>query len=282
MLLQGAVDNSIYSVTPPRTLDFVELGVHPKVAAQPAGSGGTFVRHFFPYQGTLFIGFGDWGQNTGPIALCGYDLVSGEPVTVFESAPTEAILRIRQIDGHLYVPWVDPEWYYGPGGFTTDASGTWENVQCAEMVHTFDVQKFADKFVLCGSTLLATDDQRASGCVWTQVDGEWVRTYHGPDDSRVYRMIQSGGKLWAMAQRDNGTYGPLVSTVDGITWVEDTGGPVRDLRIAFGDVGNNQTAYHVPSGPNVPLLATSVIAGGSVWVARYDGTVQRAGLHAGQ
>lgn len=65
------------------------LGLHPQAAAQPTATGRA-LRTLCPWRGRLYIGYGDYQANTGPIAVTAWDPARNAFVTVHTS-DTEAI-----------------------------------------------------------------------------------------------------------------------------------------------------------------------------------------------
>lgn len=58
--------------------------------------------------GRVYVGFGDWRANTGPIAVTSWDLDKGEWTWHFNAA-TEAIERYRVLTTSIVVPFADPK-----------------------------------------------------------------------------------------------------------------------------------------------------------------------------
>jgi hypothetical protein len=81
------------------------LGVHPQAQAQPTATGRALVT-LCPWQGRLYIGYGDYQQNTGPIDVTAWD-PTRSAFTTIHTSDTEAIYNYRAIGASLYAPATD-------------------------------------------------------------------------------------------------------------------------------------------------------------------------------
>src|SRR5688572_31202652 len=86
---------------------FLPIAVHPDAAAQSTALGQT-LQTLKPFNGKLYAGFGDYGVNTGPIAVRAFDPAAGGFGASALTAETEALLIYREIGGRLYAPHIDP------------------------------------------------------------------------------------------------------------------------------------------------------------------------------
>lgn len=150
------------------------------------------VQTLTPYDGRLYVGYGDYGDNTGPCDIISVG-ADGSIQTHLSGVPTESVETIRAFDGALFIPSIDPSWYFGPGGLTTNYGGTWRTIEIRpDMVHAFDFAMTSDgAWWVCGSSLSDTDSQvgHASvlrstdkGATWTKVrrsetESSWSRYY---------------------------------------------------------------------------------------------------------
>ena len=148
----GFIGLQVYDSAPASALDmkYTNIGTHPRAAALI----GTSYDYYGPRledmaisNGKLYAGYGDWNSNSdswgpaeGRVALVPFDIAS----RTFESqneimVGSESINNIREINGSLYIPSIDPS-IHGSGGYTTNESGTWQvrNV-VPDAVHVFDV-----------------------------------------------------------------------------------------------------------------------------------------------
>src|SRR5689334_2349445 len=92
------------SVASAATFDLV--AVHPEVALQTTYYG-DHIATLKPFNGRLYAGYGDYGANTGPIAVRAYDPTLGAFTDPMLSSATEAIYIYRNINGNLYAPNID-------------------------------------------------------------------------------------------------------------------------------------------------------------------------------
>jgi hypothetical protein len=81
------------------------LALHPEAAAQPTATGKALMA-LVPWRGRLYIGYGDYQANTGPIDITVWDPALGRFVTVHTS-DTEAIYNYRAIGNSLWAPATD-------------------------------------------------------------------------------------------------------------------------------------------------------------------------------
>lgn len=133
---------------------------------------------------SLIAGYGDWMFNSdsagGPDAKTGIrplDLATRQWGTLFPTK-SESIQHIRHINGHLYVPTVDPS--SGTGGYATNASGAWVNVFPDELkpaVHVFDIVSPTNSdqdlwlFGMTNNPPIGGPDDAALATVWHSADG---------------------------------------------------------------------------------------------------------------
>jgi hypothetical protein len=90
------------------TISFSLIGTHPQAAQQPT-SQGKRITALTVFNGKVYSGFGDYGANTGPIALTPFDPVTNS----FASTPqftqsSEMVATFRSWGGKLYTPSIDP------------------------------------------------------------------------------------------------------------------------------------------------------------------------------
>jgi hypothetical protein len=85
---------------------WTEAGSLPSAALQPTEWGRT-IQTIAVYNGRLYLGYGDYGANTGPITITSYDPVAGTFSNEWTSM-TECIDTYRVISGRLYAPAIDP------------------------------------------------------------------------------------------------------------------------------------------------------------------------------
>ena len=270
MLPWGLDTTTISVVVPPLQATVWEtLEVHPRLLEKPESA--RRVVFLAPYGGTMLIGYGDWSINTGPVWVCGYDLVTGAPTSIFGPCPTEAFIRARVIGGKAYLPWTDPT-NGNQGGYATDESGTWANISIGpntSMIHTFDIIGFAGNLYACGST---SSPPAGVGVVWGKTPGgAWSEVLRGSniaDFARFYRFDISGGRL--RVQNSNPTL-ETWGTTDGTTWTQDVGYP------SFSPEPEGEQPPLELMGPHgISQVWAQALFSGWAWVGGPGGVVKRA------
>lgn len=105
----------------------------------------------------LFLTFGDWGRNGGPVPILQVTEGVGTEV-VLDKAFTEAIERIQDIDGTLYATYTDPRDNGRPDRrglyfYAKAEHGQWRNAGALpfDFTHVFGVVKFREKVMAYGA-----------------------------------------------------------------------------------------------------------------------------------
>lgn len=166
--------------------------IHPQAAEQPTGRGKA-IKTLVPFQGDLYAGFGDYGANTGPIAINPFDLAS----KTFEGpffADTEEIEAFRDLDGRLFVPHADTR---AGADYSVRSGSGWSQHDAFASLHVFDAAETPGSLWLCGSS-------GANGTVWRSTDGgaTWQLSLSVPpwsgqaaDYVRIYFCAAIDGEL---------------------------------------------------------------------------------------
>jgi len=206
---------------------FETIGTHPDAAAQPTATGRT-ISTLRPFRGKIYVGYGDYDANTGPINVRAFNVTSGSFTAPLLSALTEHILLYREIGGKLYAPIIDTS--AGGGGATGFAVGTpsgdtetWQNVLPVGGIHMFDINS------LDGTSLMMTGAVTGptfAGQAWYSPDGvsNWTVSLAVPprqagDFTRLYGLGNYQGKLWTQARDTPSRTNPPYSEVwDGTSW----------------------------------------------------------------
>lgn len=191
---------------------------HPSIAAQPES--GRIIFDLAVSGGELYMGYGDYTANTGPIDVATANLTTGA-TGVKASVPTEAIDVYRTFGGALYAPWVDPK---GSGGlYTSNRSSVWAHYgTTVPSEHVYDVA------VLPNGAVLAVGAARSGGAAaWVSRDNgaTWIlaktdlRSNSGFE--RYYWIMMIGGKAYIQARdmyaQEGKTAYPL-RIFDGVQW----------------------------------------------------------------
>lgn len=157
------------------------------------------------HNGRLYVGYGDYTANTGPIDLYSYDANTGASRLDIK-VPTEDIDIITEVNGKLVVPYIDPraEWS-SPVGYASNKSGTWQNYDQAKMIHNYDMATTnGTNLFMAGSLNL---NGRFYAVIWYSPNGvdKWqiIRKVTSPANrdelDRYYWMEVINGKLYAAA-----------------------------------------------------------------------------------
>ncbi|HVL33260.1 MAG TPA: hypothetical protein VM600_06730 [Actinomycetota bacterium] len=165
----------------------VKVYVHPQAAVQPT-RGGRTLSHLFAFEGRIYAGYGDYGRNTGPIAINPFVPDSGF-AGVEHVSQTEAILQFRRVGTSLVAPAVDPVGYgtVGTDYAVKDAHG-WRDVDEIGVIHAYDAGGDRDLETLVGAAA------ERGPAVWRRVDGEWrIEAPHQFPQSNLY--LPHGGEF---------------------------------------------------------------------------------------
>lgn len=185
--------------------------------------------------GTLTLGYGDYGTNTGPIDLLGLDPETGDWSVLYAAMPTEEINSGSVIDGYLWVPSTDPAGTSVGTVLTNSPAGTWRLVTCdvagqGPASHLHRTTGVGGAVYVCGSRYLLSgegDTSKGAAIVWKTTTGgtSWtedlVYVTDGPaDDLRFYVFRDLGGLPCVVASDNTVHY-----TLAGGTWTEHAGTP---------------------------------------------------------
>lgn len=235
------------------------------VAAQRSAQG-RIIDDLSVHDGLIHLGYGDYGDNTGPIDLVTLDPATGEVAVALAGVPTEEIQVVRDVGGTRFAPMADPRaGWRTPSGFATDASGRWENAAAVPVVHAYDVATMdgSDLWVAGSAYLDGTDRVGAvayrsvdGGTTWEQAVTDLPATASGYE--RYYWVAELGGKIYVQARHYGTTSssGP-VRIFDGRRW---TTGSTR--------LGN----VCLPSdASDIEVFADTLVCGRGTVVTTFDG-----------
>lgn len=206
---------------------FISLGRNPFAAAQPTPVG-RYLHTLEGWHGELYMGYGDYDENTGPIEVSAYNPRRSSFGTKLRF-PTEAIELYRPIGDRLYAPAIDPRGD-GPSAAVAvgEPDGRWSNNKDVWMTHAFDVATFdgADLW-LVGSrdTQAIAVRSRDGGRHWETALALEPRSHDDGDFARFHFVFVHRGRLYVQAQDRQGGMFPRSKVFDGAIW---TDGP--DLR----------------------------------------------------
>lgn len=223
------------------TITLTTLATSPNAAQQPTPEG-QGIQELYAHNGELYIGYGDYTANTGPINVEALNLTDNT-FTSKLSVPTETINLWREINGHLYAPNIDPRINWEKNvGYATDETGTWENKNVTPFIHIYDIATSNGQDLwLAGSSV--TGENETSATIKRSTDGGQTWTAERIQKStpdlegeidRYYWLASAGGKIYAQPDItpkpasievwDNGTWSTIPTETNG------TPEPLRDAR----------------------------------------------------
>ena len=106
------------------------------------------------YDGKIFMGLGEWTDNTGPVKIVYYDTADGK-IKTSGTINDEAVQLFNIIDDKLYTTGCDPRenWGYGNYYIYNKESIAWEKHTInSGWIHVFNIVEYNDKLFMCGST----------------------------------------------------------------------------------------------------------------------------------
>lgn len=165
-----------------QTEGFSLLGVHSHAAAQPTADGRVLAA-LEPWRGRLYIGYGDYGANTGPIHVVAFDPGRGAFTDSLLTVNSEAIYNFRALGEHLYAPAIDPKREGSYAFAAAGPDGVWRDVPApgVDARHAFDVA------TLAGDDLWVVGSSGAEAVAWRSLDGgsTWTETLVEPPESHM-------------------------------------------------------------------------------------------------
>ena len=236
---------------------FTKIATHPQAVAQPTAEGKT-ISALKQWNGKLYSGYGDYGANTGPIAVNPFDGSSFAASPELGAADTEAILGYRSIGGKLYAPSIDPrvssDFAVGSAGST---GSSWMNPAPIHTSHAFDMA------TLTGSDLWLVGSSGSDAVAWRSLDGgaTWAEMLRLPpasgasgDFARFYGVGVHGGKLYLQASDYYSYIQPTSKVFDGSRW---TDGPSLNAPLGHSEAFAGKLLFHgnFHPGTNGPLKA---------------------------
>lgn len=105
------------------------------------------------YNNKIFIGLGDYDNNTGPAKIIYYD-IKDKKIKSSGTIDDEAVEWFNIIDGKLYTTGTDPRAYRGNGSYYiyNENNNNWIQHQFNNgWLHVFDIEKFGGKLFMSGS-----------------------------------------------------------------------------------------------------------------------------------
>jgi hypothetical protein len=196
---------------------FEIVGTHPQASQQPTPTGRTlnFLKH---WNGAIYAGYGDYGTNTGPIAITPFALSTER----FASTPavwadSEQLSVFRALNGNLYAPSVDPRIVADYS--ETPLAGRWTGLDVVESTHVYDMA------ARTGSELWMVGSARDDAVAWRSLDGglTWSTVLTVPprtsgEFARFYFAGVHQNALYVQAVDNGGGKHPTSKVFDGNEW----------------------------------------------------------------
>jgi hypothetical protein len=262
--------------------NFAKVATHPQAAAQPTAVGRT-IATLKAWNGKLYPGYGDYGANTGPIAITPFDGSAFASPPELAAADTEAIWIYRTINGKLYAPSIDPRVDSDFAVGTSGANGpTWLNPSPIGTTHAYDM------VTLTGRDLWLVGSSGHDATAWRSLDGgsNWIEQLRVPpinttgDFARFYGAAVYGGKLYVQAVDHDGGEHPYSKVFDGTAWSD---GPSLGDQFSHAETFAGKLVFHgrVHSGNYMgPLRTFDGNSATSVLPSIYDYTVAGKTVYA--
>jgi Ca2+-binding RTX toxin-like protein len=201
---------------------FEFVGSHPQASQQPTVRGRTlnFLRH---WSGAVYAGYGDYGTNTGPIAITPFalsnDQFAAQPALLADS---EELQVFRVLNGNLYAPSIDPIERIRPDDYSeTPLAGPWMGRNVVEATHVYDMVAGTR------SELWMVGSAGENAVVWRSLDegGTWGIELTVPprnsgvgDFARFYFAGALKTSLYVQAVDAYGGKHPTSKVFDGSGW----------------------------------------------------------------
>ena len=194
---------------PIHNIAFEELGV-PTAEKYPTGERARLAWDMAFYEGKVYLGSGDYGNNRGPAQISCYDPKAGA-WEASATVPDEEVNRFCVLSGALCAPGVDPretDWSVGTYYVLENGEWTVKNTVSGG-IHNYDMVEFHGKLfaglgVDAGGypVSVSTDGGESFTSVPFQKDGAAVSTA-GYEYIRTYDFFVQGNTLYATLTLDD-------------------------------------------------------------------------------
>lgn len=199
------------------------VGTHPEASAQPTTRGKT-LHDLHAYGGRIYVGYGDYSANTGPIAHRPWNASTGQ-WELEDSQDTEEVNNYQSFAGILWSPSIDPALGVSASNASDYANlnglRQWPDSDKFASWHVFDIRALGSSLIASGSDfgcsvscaeIWRSDNGGASWYEWLRDDTDATGVWGG---HRCYHLATWGNRAWA-----NCTTGAKTST--GSAWVADS------------------------------------------------------------
>jgi len=121
--------------------------------------------------GKIYLGYGDWNAHPGPVILTSYDPATGV-MTAEHSLNTDSIGAMREIDGKLYIPSIDPIHYQHFEDFTIiHPDGHIERRTPAGFYHLYDIFKSSEDHLIIMGSQEPNEVDVSNGTIYRSLNG---------------------------------------------------------------------------------------------------------------
>lgn len=201
---------------------------HPQASTQSSDYG-KIIKTLHEWNGLLYPGYGDYGNNTGPVHITPFDPNTDSFRSTVHTADTEQIHLFREIGGYLAVPHIDTR--SGADWSLATSATSWANKGGVSSLHVFDIIKADSAIWMVGSA-------GRNAVVWRSTDGgaSWSVSLSVPpkqsdDYARFYFSGYHNGNVYVQAYDLYKTpkAHPTSKVWNGSAWVD---GP--DLQVVGG------------------------------------------------
>ncbi len=236
---------------------FVLLGTNTFASQQPTAIGKS-IATLMPWNGKIYMGYGDYGANTGPVHIMSYDPLTGDIADSLDSSgnsftsSTEAIYNFRAINGTLYGLALDPKgsqcgFMYAkttdgvhwqdvkglspmPSSCPPSTTGDWVDAEHVMDMNTLDgTDLWVSGSALGKVNVNGTLEQGITGAVWHSTNNgvTWTKMIDAKphdyltntnDYTRIYPLGVLNGKLYTQAWDVLSNVHQPCQAYDGTAW----------------------------------------------------------------
>lgn len=215
------------------------VGTHPDAINQATTAGRT-LHTLHVADDNLYIGYGDYGANTGPINVRYFDTATDTFSSSLVTGNTEAFHRFRTIGSEVFATHADPQGG-SLGGYArgpADASSPWTDHSVVNILHSYDIAQHGSTLFMAGSGGPTASE---NSIIYQSTDGgdNWSVSLdvaspldgHEYSFSRFYGLGTVGGNLYSQQSvfyyddlngdgnlQYNGEYQPELNFFDGNSW----------------------------------------------------------------
>lgn len=187
--------------------DRIEKLGNPLAQRYPDGSQFHYARNISnlkAFDGKLYVGHGDWSDNSGPTDIWYFDLQKKEFVKQGQ-IEDEAADHYRVINGSLYVPGTDPREDWSLGNFYRLENGQWvKHRTLPGAIHCFDIVGVDETLFAMTSRLIEQPQ-----CLMVSTDdGKTWKVYEIPPDTIIPPDTRLQQRLLVI---DGNVYVPVIA-----------------------------------------------------------------------